>query len=788
MRRLKHILLSLVVLGAPLAAKAEMALPGLKEPVTVIRDSNGIPHIRAKNELDAFFAQGWVHAEDRLFQMDVSRRSASGKLAELFGPSQLAADFVARTLGLDRAAERSLAAHSDDMIDALEAYSRGVNAFIERAVAAGQLPPEYGALELTKVDAWTPLDSVLVGKGVGILTSFVTRDIELTLAIGAYQVTGEALGSFDPDLGFDGTALFFEDLYRSAPFDPASTVPDAEHLGIGADDDSESAAKTGDDRKRIGPKALALARKFVAQLSALPRLPGVPPADGKGMGGSNTWVVSGAHTRSGDPILANDMHLELQSPTIFHQIHLAAPGLNVIGSGVAGTPCVARGHNRHLAWGITNSRLDITDIYKEEIVPVPKDFSPSGFATLYEGNPEPILPVPQEYFVNIPDSGVSDHVLPAKWILKPEELDKISVVLVVPRRNNGALITAPEYDPDAEVLTALSVQSVAFSATRDLEGLCGFNRASNLEEFKAALQLIDFASQNISYADTKGNIAYFVSGEVPLREDLQYPVKDQPIVPPFFIRDGTGGHEWIPIDGDLPENQATAYEILPFAEMPQTVNPPSGIIVNANNDQAGNTLDNNPLNQLRPGGGIYYLNWGGHNFSIRAGRITSMIREQLDQDEEENGDHWAWWVSREETDDDGDEGYQGKFSFRAMKVMQADTVLGDAEVFVPFIVDAFDNASDTDASPLLVALASDPRVREAVNRLRGWDFHADRDPRRLRRRPQEPRHRCQRVRLDLLGLARPHGRQLDRRRARCDRHTGGPGEARADGNAAPPGA
>ena len=110
MRRLKHILLSLVVLGAPLAAEAEMALPGLKEPVTVTRDANGIPHIRAKNQLDAFFMQGWVHAEDRLFQMDVSRRAASGKLAELFGPGQLAADFVARTNGLGRAGERSLAA------------------------------------------------------------------------------------------------------------------------------------------------------------------------------------------------------------------------------------------------------------------------------------------------------------------------------------------------------------------------------------------------------------------------------------------------------------------------------------------------------------------------------------------------------------------------------------------------------------------------------------------------------------------------------------------------------
>ena len=180
-------------------------------------------------------------------------------------------------------------------------------------------------------------------------------------------------------------------------------------------------------------------------------------------------------------------------------------------------------------------------------------------------------------------------------------------VFIVPRRNNGPLITEPELDSDSGQLIALSVQSVGFGPTRDPEGFCALNRARNLGEFKGALQLIDFGSQNFVYADTKGNIGYFVSGELPLRADLENPSAD--ITPPFLIRNGfSASQQWLAIAGQ-PANQATPFEILPFADMPQTVNPPSGFIVNANNDQVGNSLDNNPLNDFREGGGgLRYLN------------------------------------------------------------------------------------------------------------------------------------------------------------------------------------
>ena len=241
------------------------------------------------------------------------------------------------------------------------------------------------------------------------------------------------------------------------------------------------------------------------------------------------------------------------------------------------------------------------------------------------------------------------------------------------------------------------MQSVGFGPTRDPEGICAINRAHNLIEFKAALQLIDFASQIFTYADRKGNIGYFVSGEVPLREDLQNPVPMSPITPPFLIRNGFTGNDWIPVGGSLPPNQATPFEILPFAEMPQVVNPSSGNIVNANNDQVGNTLDNDPLNDRRDGGRLLYLNWGGRNFSIRAGRVTETINERLSRG-------------------------RGRISFGQMKAMQADTVLNDAKALTPFILEAYDNAGSSGAHPVLASIAADPRVGEAVGRLRRWNF------------------------------------------------------------------
>jgi len=188
-------------------------LPGLQSAARLVLDRDGVTHIRAKSLHDLFFLQGWVHARDRLFQMDVSRREASGTLAELLGKGALPGDVQARTIGLRRAAERSWAAASPDLRAVVTAYADGVNAY----VADHPLPPEYAALHLTSFQPWTPVDTVTIGKAIAFELSF-DLDIAPTLQLVAYIT---ALG---PQRGF---ALFTQDVMRSQPFSNASTVPDA---------------------------------------------------------------------------------------------------------------------------------------------------------------------------------------------------------------------------------------------------------------------------------------------------------------------------------------------------------------------------------------------------------------------------------------------------------------------------------------------------------------------------------------------------------------------------------
>jgi penicillin G amidase len=259
--------------------------------------------------------------------------------------------------------------------------------------------------------------------------------------------------------------------------------------------------------------------------------------------------------------------------------------------------------------------------------------------------------------------------------------------LIVPRRNNGPIVNL-----DTAAGAALSVQFTGFSGTRELDAFAIWNRARSLDDFIRGLQFFDFGSQNWTYADVEGNVAYFTSGEMPLREDLQAGRVDG--LPPFFIRVGTGGNEWLPVANPQP-GQAIPFETLPFDEMPQIVNPQAGFLVNANNDPVGTSLDNNPLNQLRPDGGIFYLN-PGYDAGMRAGRITQMIRERLKQG--------------------------SKISLEDAKAMQADTVMLDAQVFLPRILTAFKNATSGGSHPILAAFAVDSRMVQAVGRMQAWDF------------------------------------------------------------------
>jgi penicillin amidase len=261
-------------------------------------------------------------------------------------------------------------------------------------------------------------------------------------------------------------------------------------------------------------------------------------------------------------------------------------------------------------------------------------------------------------------------------------------VLIVPRRNQGPIISLNQ-----AAGIAISVQYAGFSGTREIQAFRGFNRANNMNQFTTALKSFDVGSQNFVYADTAGNIAYFTSGEVPLREDLQAGAVNG--MPPFLIRNGQGGNEWLPPQGNDPD-RALPFAILPVNEMPQLVNPPRGVIVNANNDPTGNNRDNNALNALRPNGGIRYMG-SGYNFDlgVRAGRIEALFAPYLANNQ--------------------------KLGTADLQRFQSDVVLGDAQFFAPLIVQALANAKRSGAPAVLASLAADSRIVEAVGRLAGWD-------------------------------------------------------------------
>jgi penicillin G amidase len=674
------------------ARDTALALAGLNGPARIVRDVDGMPHIYAFDEHDALFLQGYVQAQDRLFQIDVLRRQASGTLAELVGAgpgnSVLRSDIELRTIGLARAAERSLANYSSATRAGLEAYAAGVNAWVQR----NPLPLQYAALEVTEFQPWTALDSAIIGKALAFQLSF-DLDVDATLNFQQYAA--------QPDPQWQ--AAFFLDVFRSAPFDPASSVPDATgsapFLGTLAQSGSGPAKATkssaaqpaanfsagaGKAARALGTNVARGASNLRKRYESVPFLQRTLNRTEQQIG-SNEWAVSGALTTDGRALIANDPHLSLDLPANFYQVHLVARqgGLDAIGSSVAGTPWVVLGQNQFITWGETTTGFDVTDTYVDVLIPDPS--SPSGLASLHDNGARkvPVTRIPVSFKVNLLD-GLANG--PDTIVTLPAGNGIPDAVLTLPERNNG---------PVLESLGGgmyLTVQYTGFSGTRELETFRLLNHARNLADFKTALQYFDVGSQNFIYGDIAGNIAYFTSAEVPLREDLQAGTVAGS--PPWFIRDGfSGQNDWL-VDPNPDQFNGSGYAALPFAELPQTVNPSNGWVVNANNDTAGTTLDNNPVNQLRVGGqGIYYLGYT-FDFGTRAGRITQALHERL---------------------------AQGRVDRADMQAIQADVKLLDAEVFTPYIVGAFHRAAAPDAPASLAGLAADPRVAEAIGRLQEWD-------------------------------------------------------------------
>ncbi len=666
MRRLRVALFSagvlaagaLVVASAPSGyadATGLVKIPGLHAPASVVRDDDGIAHIKAQNAHDLFFLQGWVHADDRLFQMDARRRTGSGTLAELLGSSALPSDVQLRTFGLRRTVERSLSVLSSETQADLRAYADGVNAWIAR----NKLPSQYATVQVTKVAPWTVADSLLVNKLLTFSLSF-DLDIDRTTAVQRYSAAG-----------LDGHTAVFQDVFPFAPFNTASPVIDS--TATPASPGTRNPASSGsigvsDDAERLAADYLKKAEQVPLIVEAMNR---------SAERGSNSWVIGGQHTATGKPILASDPHLTLEAPSTLQPIDLQGGGFNAQGDSLPGTPYLILGQNRDITYGATQHFVDVTDTYTEKIQPDPA--SPSGLSTLYQGRLEPVVAIDEKYRVNPRTPGQQDVLndVPAGGTIPAK-------TLIVPRRNNGPLVAV-----NLAAGTALSVQYTGWSPTTELETFRRFGLARNVDDFRDAMQFFDIGGQHFTYADTKGNIAYFTNAEVPVREDLQAGmVKGNP---PYLLRDGTGGNEWLPVTNRQP-NQSLPYEIVPFSELPKVVNPPAGFIVSANNDPTANSFDNNVLNQVRPGGGIAYLGFSHNGF--RAGRITDMVKAAV---------------------------AKGRITTADVVKMQADVTALDAQFFTPVITNALDRAKRS-STPELAALVKDPRIVEAVGRLAKWNF------------------------------------------------------------------
>ncbi len=297
-------------------------LAGPSAPINIVRDAEGIPHIYAKSAEDAYFALGFVHAQDRLWQLEMNRRIASGRMAEILGPEALNIDRFLRTIGVRRSAERTLAGLSPQTRAVLDAYAKGINAYL--AKRTGPLPPEFLLTGAPAPEPWQPVDSL----------------------------------GWQTMMAWDLGANWTQELLRMRLSQRLSLDQINEFL---APYPGDAPIRTQDYTK--------LYRELsgtTQQLSAVEKI--APPSADFGVG-SNNWVLSGTVSETGKPLLANDPHLNLAAPSVWYFAHMSAPGLNVIGSTLPGIPAVVLGHNDQIAWGFTNTGPDVQDLFIERINP-----------------------------------------------------------------------------------------------------------------------------------------------------------------------------------------------------------------------------------------------------------------------------------------------------------------------------------------------------------------------------------------------------------------------------------
>ncbi|HYG80629.1 MAG TPA: penicillin acylase family protein, partial [Pyrinomonadaceae bacterium] len=449
-------------------APQTLRVAGLNRAVTVRRDERGIPYIEAASETDLYFAQGYVTASDRLWQMELLRRTARGELAEIFGAgpenSALESDKQHRRYGFAQLAEKQAATLPPRLRGALEAYARGVNAYAEALDAKG-LPPEFQILQL-KPRPWRPADSLVIAKlfDETLSTSWPS---ELTRA--AFADMPQSLR----ELLFPETSPL--DVLLVGTDRPAkrktSSLPPTENLA----------------HPPVGAETLqALSSAEAARRAALERV-GLYALDSAA---SNNWVVSGRRTVTGKPLLANDPHLNASAPSIWYMAHLATPANRVAGVSVAGLPGIAIGHNEHMAWGVTSLEPDVQDLYVEKFdTENPRRYmTPAGWREAEVRT--------EEIKVRKSQLGTATETVPFE----------------VTVTRHGPVILEREGRRYALGWTALDPQANL------AESFYLVNYARNWDDLRAAYRNYNGPAFNIVYADVRGHIGYQAVGRFPIRK------------------------------------------------------------------------------------------------------------------------------------------------------------------------------------------------------------------------------------------------------------------------------
>ncbi|HVO58715.1 MAG TPA: penicillin acylase family protein [Dongiaceae bacterium] len=488
------------------------SLPGLQSQVTVDRDAWGVPHIKAASLADLAEAQGYVTAQDRLWQMDLLRRVGRGQLSEIVGPAALPLDKKFRLLRFSAAAEREAANLDEESRVAMEAYARGVNEFI--AQHQNKLPVEFTLLKY-KPAPWKPADTMVISAYMYETLTETWQDKLDRAKLTAMAGPERAKDLYSQEAMMDHYVVGDPDAPQGGG--QRTGDPDDE------DDDDDMAQDSLLKASAQTPEGVfpdltsALAKNVVTWVGESQR------EIRHGLG-SNNWVVSGEHTATGKPLLANDTHLELSLPGIWYEAHLTAPGWNVKGFTLPGAPLVVIGHNDKIAWGFTNNGADVQDLYIETFNPAQAD----------------------EYKVN------------GKWV-KAQIVDEVIRVKDAADQHFPIVVTrhGPVMQREGDKGYALKWTATEPGGLSNTYNKLG--KAQNWREFRELLKPVWGPAQNAVYADAAGNIGYVMAARVPLRKK---------------------GHGEVPVPGDTDEYEWKGY--IPFEQLPQTLNPPEGLIVTAN--------------------------------------------------------------------------------------------------------------------------------------------------------------------------------------------------------------